>query len=303
MILTCPSCNCQFRISPDILGEHGRKVKCTECGDVWFQEKKQGDDEDFLTGESDDEDAKDALDQLDDLDEESLAVLDQVFENLEHQQDDIQSQSEPDLPAMHSIHKPAPVFVSQQSKSYGYAASFAVFILLLLPLLLFSKSVLSVYPQSIVFYQIFGIKMDVPGENLVFDRIQARYEGKTLIVEGRIQNLGRKAQAIPLIEAQLRDSHGNILETWHIQAPENEVSSEGVVSFLSAYTPAIDKIDNTYDVKLRFVLRKNEAKTGAEGDGNTPAPPEGDQAHPSDHAEVLKSHPHASSAPHPESSH
>lgn len=36
MILTCPNCGSQFQIDPKLLGENGRRVRCSGCGERWL---------------------------------------------------------------------------------------------------------------------------------------------------------------------------------------------------------------------------------------------------------------------------
>jgi predicted Zn finger-like uncharacterized protein len=38
MLITCPNCKTKFNIPPNAIGETGKKVKCTKCAHVWFQE-------------------------------------------------------------------------------------------------------------------------------------------------------------------------------------------------------------------------------------------------------------------------
>lgn len=37
MILTCPQCSTQFKLDDALIGEAGRKVKCSSCAHVWHQ--------------------------------------------------------------------------------------------------------------------------------------------------------------------------------------------------------------------------------------------------------------------------
>ncbi len=37
MILTCPACSTRYRTDPDNFRPEGRRVRCSACGDVWFQ--------------------------------------------------------------------------------------------------------------------------------------------------------------------------------------------------------------------------------------------------------------------------
>lgn len=38
MQIACPDCSARFLVKPSAIGENGRRVKCTKCGSVWFQE-------------------------------------------------------------------------------------------------------------------------------------------------------------------------------------------------------------------------------------------------------------------------
>ena len=38
MIITCPACATQFRVPDGALGSDGRKLRCSSCRHVWFQE-------------------------------------------------------------------------------------------------------------------------------------------------------------------------------------------------------------------------------------------------------------------------
>lgn len=38
MQITCPDCSARYLVKPEAIGEQGRRVKCTRCKSVWFQE-------------------------------------------------------------------------------------------------------------------------------------------------------------------------------------------------------------------------------------------------------------------------
>jgi predicted Zn finger-like uncharacterized protein len=38
MIITCPNCSTNFSVPQKAIGEAGKKVKCTKCAHIWFQE-------------------------------------------------------------------------------------------------------------------------------------------------------------------------------------------------------------------------------------------------------------------------
>ena len=37
MYIACPKCNTKFVVTPEQIGEHGRKVKCSKCTHIWHQ--------------------------------------------------------------------------------------------------------------------------------------------------------------------------------------------------------------------------------------------------------------------------
>jgi len=38
MYIACPECDTKFVVTPKQIGKHGRKVKCSKCFHVWYQE-------------------------------------------------------------------------------------------------------------------------------------------------------------------------------------------------------------------------------------------------------------------------
>ena len=38
MQITCPDCSARYLVKPSAIGENGRRVKCTRCKSMWFQE-------------------------------------------------------------------------------------------------------------------------------------------------------------------------------------------------------------------------------------------------------------------------
>ena len=37
MYIACPECNTKFVVTPEQIGTHGRKVKCSKCSHIWHQ--------------------------------------------------------------------------------------------------------------------------------------------------------------------------------------------------------------------------------------------------------------------------
>ena len=37
MYIACPECDTKFVVTPEQIGQHGRKVKCSKCSHIWHQ--------------------------------------------------------------------------------------------------------------------------------------------------------------------------------------------------------------------------------------------------------------------------
>src|SRR5258708_31679481 len=45
MILTCPSCSKRYALASSAISAGGRKVRCGNCGETWFQEPAEVEEE------------------------------------------------------------------------------------------------------------------------------------------------------------------------------------------------------------------------------------------------------------------
>lgn len=314
MILTCPNCNSQFNVPDGIFDVKGRKVKCSSCSEVWFQEKI-------------DEESKRIADPFDEIDsilnaenskDDSLIERNQDESDQEIEEDGFSAAlrsggNREDFPSMVKIpiandelsdtfKKP---FMQEKAVRNAYLASGAIFLIVFIYFLARGPVILERNPNAIVVYGMLGYSLDVPGENLVFDQIQVKKHDGEIVVEGNIENLGREAQKIPMIEAQLRNSKEEVVDVWRISTSKELLDAESSISFLSVYKPKDPKaIDEKGDVKIRFIItKKAQSNTALKDADNTQALPEGDQVHPSAHEEVSESPQPVSDVPHSESSH
>jgi hypothetical protein len=191
--------------------------------------------------------------------------------------------------------------IAREGQKTGYAVSGFVFFIILSFLLASSHSVMQAYPASKSFFGLFGLNMNIPGENLVFDKMSAEIEGDVVRVTGNIVNLSKTQRLIPMIEASIKGAADTELAKWYIEPPKTSIDAEESLEFGSV-TPSMPAVTGKEagNILVRFVLNPKIGE--ASGDSNQ-ALPEGAQTHPSDHAEGAGSPQHASSAPHQESSH
>lgn len=277
MILTCPQCASRFLLPATSLSPEGRHVKCSNCGEIWEQ---LPDPEELAEFEQPEEEA---------------AEGEQDFEDIPDAVKPIPEGSS--VPALAEDEK------SLKDKLIGPAIVAGLsFVLILIVLLALNKPITGAFPSTAGFFKTFGISMKIPGEGLVFDKVQASTEGGHIILNGTIINLTSDEKKMPHIDAVIRDSHGEELEVWSIAPPVKTIEKEGVQPFSAQIAP---EHEGGEDIHLRFVIKPSKDAKPAkidEVDGdNTHAPPAGDQTHQSDGAAHGESPGHASAAPHQES--
>ncbi len=278
MILTCPQCETRYLLPATVLGEEGRRVKCSSCAEVWHQLPDPDELAEFQ--EADEAEQESEEPPLEDIPEAVKPIPE--GSSVPALQDDDKDKG--DLRAMLG----------------GFASAAAVFIIIFAGLYFAHKPIVSIWPASSVFYERLGKSMPVSGEGLVFDHLavkaQSDGEMETITVEGQVINLTSHDQIVPLIEASLKDDHDEVLEKWIINAPEKHLDAEGVLPFSSEHKAHKTSAEN---VHLRFVLKAGKPpKTAAEDAGSTEAPHGDDHAPPHGGATSEESHEPASSQPH-----
>ncbi len=270
MIVTCPNCNVQFNLDDDLLGDTGRKVKCTSCDEIWFQEPEN------IVIEPEEE------------------IIEEVIEEPVEEIIDTPKISEPAKP---------PVNNNDKGKIISIAIAASVFFVILTYFLVNSASFTQKHPSMYGFYALFGVKPDIAGLGLVFDQVKAVNNGKTINISGKIINLEPKDKVIPSIEASLVNVAGDIIAKWYISPPVDMLKSEGGIAFNSTHNINLEQ-GAELSATVRFVITaKTDLKTDEASDENNPAPHQGDLDHQSDHEESSKSHQPASSAPDQAASH
>jgi predicted Zn finger-like uncharacterized protein len=277
MILTCPQCATRYLLPADSLAPEGRRVKCTNCAEVWFQ----------------------------------LPDEDELYASQGGQYDDIPDSVKP-LPEGSSL--PAiPEFMADEEEETprrrvnvpkGYLASGGVFAGVLGLLLLMPGFFMKAWPATTVFYETIGYDVQLPGDGLAFDKIRAEAvsgeHGDAIKVQGLVINLTKELREVPVIEASLQDAGGATLESWVVEMPEGALAGESAVPFTSDHQAVVQ---NGEKVNVRFVLKSGEQpKTAAEDAGNTQALHPGDRVLPHGDAEGGESPVPSSAPPHQESS-
>ncbi len=224
MILTCPNCNSQFKVSIEALGNKGRSVRCSACGETWFEDSHLKE-----LDENIDEDNSDIFEvDFDDVEEQAE---EQVFEEIEIP-DAIKPQGESGSVANNHI----PNNKSNVERKTAYAISAVTFIIILIYLLLFSTSIMRSNPAMQAFYGLFGISMEIPtSDKVTFANLQANEHEGVIKVSGDIINLTEDMQTLRMLEISLNEDSDEEKIKWFATPPKIILEAEESVKFSSEY--------------------------------------------------------------------
>ena len=278
MILTCPQCGSRFLLSAYALSPEGRRVKCSNCAEVWFQ-------------------APDTEEINDIKDEGAKSPFQEIPESVKPIREG----------------SALPVIPSDKSKKTppgavrGYAAAACIFLIIGICLVAGRDYIIQYWPPSGILYEALGYKTLLPAEGLEFDQITVTADsknnpvGETIKIDGQIVNRAKTIIAIPTIQVDLRDENGNMLERWTIGPPKPTLAGGARAEFTSERQSFIK---DGKDVNIKFILSTNKtSKTAAIAGGNNPALDQGGLTPPSAAGSNVQSPAPASAEPHPESVH
>ena len=299
MILTCPNCSAIFTLESDLLGNTGKKVKCSSCNEIWFQEPESK-DEPVADSNEDVESNNNPQDEPAETDE-ALKTHDITEVNF-----DTPNNDPPPTQNKTAITKDTKDSTSlTKGKLISIAISVSLFFVILLYLLLNSANITAKHPNMYAFYDLIGVDLEVAGQGLVFDQVNASNNGKAITISGNIINIESKENKVPMIEASILDGSENIVSKWYIEIPKDIIEAEETISFNSSFD--IDtSSDQQISTQVRFVLfnknKENPTKTDEEDGGSNPERHQDENDHQSAPEESSKSHQPSSSDPHQESS-
>ncbi|QQS56602.1 MAG: zinc-ribbon domain-containing protein [Alphaproteobacteria bacterium] len=320
MILTCPHCASRFKVYPHDLGAVGRKVQCSDCSHVWFalpdgsegEESGEGaffPEEDLSDFSAEPEELQESPPELPPSVEDERPIGLDTFENMLHASAPPSTEEIPDavkpLPE-EQVFVPPPVVRERpplRNVLAGYGVAGAVFLVFLILFISLQGPIVRSWPPASAAYALMGRSSAVPGEGLVFDRMEAFEDNKgAFVLSGNIINLTKESKDVPMMEVVLHSQFDEVMEHWYIEPPKPKMEPEESMAFESVLerTSEAEAVrGKAADITVRFVLA---VRTGAGGGDSTHAPPAGAPSHPSGGEALSESPPHASSPPHPESS-
>lgn len=217
MLLTCSECEVQYRLDDDKLGVGGRMVRCTACGNIWFQAPEQEEPE--PAARRHEEDLLTQIGITDPALQPPQATTPEKFKDVLQQQT---AEAIPDVVKPLSRNFQIPVV---EYRPMGMAAGqFGVFSFLLFTFLsvifLFAvrAPMVNGFPATASLYKLLGFAVHAPGEGLRLSEMIAenRIEGDTtkLAVEAKLANISESDMDYPSLQISLKGTYGSVLQDW-----------------------------------------------------------------------------------------
>lgn len=252
MLINCPNCNASYEVNPDIIPENGRKLRCSNCGEVFWcnphdaenPTRKLNDTPQEPTKESDNTVPQDKIEPYfeeqstvdsntvadfsqesqpenhsqDSDDEEKIADdvdMQDIFQRLTLESDELNKQEQNMKPIQKFINK-FYIITGWHKKTNRIAIYSALGAIVLLLLLFFRVEVARTVPFVNVFYSAIGMDAIIPGEGLEFRNVTRREYVEDDIphmeIRGFIDNPTSREISADLLHLEVLDENGNIVQ-------------------------------------------------------------------------------------------
>jgi predicted Zn finger-like uncharacterized protein len=214
MIIECPACATKYSVSHAAIGAQGRTVRCTTCGNSWYQSPEVM-DQPVIRVEIDPEAELETRIHAEEADADFSAVQHDEPPLLTAEKADKRSAS-----AGQPLSRRAVLLATG-------GALVAILILVVAPLLLLHRNVEAAWPASGRVYALVGMRPAPPEANLQLHDVHAvlRKEdaGRTLTIDGQMTSLAKEKIAVPMLRATLMHD-GQPVKTWDFASGITTVS-------------------------------------------------------------------------------
>lgn len=272
MIVICPECQSQYKVSSEIISSEGRTFKCSNCQNTWFHAGlsfKDMLDEQKVSPEphKESDDIEDRLNDLEKTLEEDLP--DESSDGVENLVDDPSG----DLPEIGFIEKAiasveekgvkkrqeeqyVPKHKEEMQKG-KYALSIGLAIALFLFLcglgVFYKDYLMYKIPSSKKVYSIFKEEKPISGAGIVFDQVSISWNGTKLVVQGQMINLLRQETDIPKLSLKFIGEGEEILDEVRFAVSDKGLEGEDVLSFEHTIQATSDIKSKSVSIGLGFI--------------------------------------------------
>lgn len=204
MYLSCEKCQTVWRLDEKHLALGGRVVRCTACGNTWFEKQVH------VPGLTPEPEAEKSF-------AEALA---------EEMAEDGASRAMTTMPPPETESMPAYDAMpgGLGANAFGAAVFALLFCATLSGLLLFKNPIVTAYPPMAALYAALGADLRAPGEGLALSALSARRDGSRIDLKGRVSNTGKQTAPYPAFHVTLRGAEGAFLKDWKIVSQSGQLA-------------------------------------------------------------------------------
>lgn len=237
VVITCPNCGTRYQVTPDTLGDAGRKVSCAECGKAWLATATPPAPPPPLVPEEEDQlDAAFAIEQTALLESEA----DQEMEAEAAGDEPPDDPGRPVVsPAVRAQKKAQGRFLRRQrqvenglpvARLRNYARIGAVVALIgaVAGLAMLRVEIVRMVPNLAGLYAAVGLGVNIVGLEFaeVSTRLGRRDGVDVLGVSATIYPVAQRSVPVPPVVVEIRDGAGHVLYQWSV-TPERRTLAPG----------------------------------------------------------------------------
>jgi predicted Zn finger-like uncharacterized protein len=261
MIITCPECDTHYTVKDEAFKAPGRKVRCKNCGNQWFQEPPG----DAATPAPVEAEPEDDVEDAPAAEQAAEAAAEPAPEPAISSEADPAASEEPagsageaaaaapvaEEPVARAVRRPA-AKPSRRGMFLGWGLLIAFVVAFFGSLIAFRGNVAEYWPSTASFYDLIGLPVAV--QHMEFRKVS--YERSmenglpVLSVRGEIVNVTDDRGPVPRVRVALRDQNGQELYHYFFAIPEGELDGGAVAEFVTRLSSPPDA---ARDLVLRFV--------------------------------------------------
>lgn len=261
MLINCPKCDVSYAIDATVIPEEGRKLRCTNCGEVFLCTPNDLESPTKLIvnepaekvlheGQHLEEAAEEQKETFSEPDQEALAEetsigesdlgnpspleIQDIFQRLSEQNERI-SQQEKEMSALRKCCIGLRKACGWDSRGMRWSVYFLLLAIILLSLYYSRIQIVRVFPQAKAAYDYLGIQSTIPGEGLVFSNISRReFEDdyvRQMEIKGFIDNKTNHIIKIPELHLEIMDKNAEIIQTLGSKIPAETIAPRGREAF------------------------------------------------------------------------
>jgi len=243
MLLTCKKCETTYRLDERRLAHGGRVVRCTACGNTWFEAQVHVEGvtaEDTAVSEISFEQMLQNASAAADADDAGHQDASRAMMPMPH---------DFDMPVMDE--KPGGL----GPNAFGASVFFLLLFMTLNGVFLARHTIVQHWPSMSLLYDTVGATLQAPGEGLSFSELTARKEkaarGEEMALSMKLSNISDHDIERPALKITLRGPYGAFLKEW--EQPPKETKSmlaPGETVPLKLFFADVPEGGNTVDVTV-----------------------------------------------------